>query len=72
MDSAALTVLRGRLVAAIAGIDAALEALGRVCFDCHRPARAMTQCSDGEWRGPHCRDVYEAGAGVQLPIEGAR
>lgn len=55
---------------AVANTDIRTE---RRCFDCHRPARAMTKCSDGEWRGPACAPRYEATAGTQLPIqEGAR
>jgi hypothetical protein len=65
-----LVVLRGRLQAALVAAEQALEAWDRVCFDCHRPARTMTQGADGNWRGEKCAKDYEAGAGVQLPIGG--
>lgn len=70
MDRQALTVLRGRLAAVLVAVDQALESLERRCFDCHRRSADLAQCGDGEWRGPKCRSVWEAGAGEQLPIGG--
>lgn len=69
MDSNALTVLRGRLQAALVAVDEALAVAERRCADCRRRSSDLTQCTDGQWRGPSCRKRYEArGGGVQLPI----
>lgn len=64
MVDATLAALRGRLQAALVAVD------GRRCADCNRRSDDLSQCADGQWRGPSCRRRHEAAAGVQLPIGG--
>lgn len=68
MADATLVALRGRIAAALVAVDQLIAADGRRCADCNRRSDDLTQCADGQWRGPSCRRRYEAGGGLQLPI----
>lgn len=68
MDSATLAALHGQLQTALVAVEQLIAAAGWRCTDCHRRSDDLTQCGDGEWRGPTCRKRWERTVGVQLPV----
>lgn len=68
-DAAMLADIRVKLHAVLDFLEAMEQAQSRRCADCNRRSGDLAECADGKWRGPTCRTRYDAGAGVQLPMD---